>query len=406
MTSRADLLIADIAQLLTMDSEAGEGPLGAIVRGAVAFRGGEVVYVGPTAGCPAAAEVVDARGCVALPGLVDCHTHALFAGSRAEEFGRRLAGASYSEILEQGGGILSTVTATRAASDAALADSLRRRLSGFLAHGVTTAEVKTGYALSTAHELRCLGLLVRGDWPIEVAPTFLGAHAIPPEHRADRAVYVRAVIEEMIPGAAALGAGVDVYCDRGAFTSGEAEAILSAGLAAGMVGHIHAEQVAYTGAAALGARLGCASAEHLERIDAGGIEAMAAAGCVGVMLPGARLYLRDDPPPVAALRAAGVPLAVATDFNPGSSPVRDLWAAATLSCLDFGLTMEEALLGITRVAGRALRRPRAGWLGAGSAADLALFEPPPGEPARYQVLLQYLGGHRARCVVRGGRRVS
>lgn len=401
MSQRAEILVAGVDQLLTMDPQRGEGPLGIVRDGAVAFAGGRVVYAGPTAGCPAAARVIDGAGRVALPGLVDCHTHSLFAGSRAEEFGLRLSGISYSELLERGGGILSTVTATRAADSETLGRLLTARLAGSLAGGVTTVEVKTGYGLSREHELRCLDVMAGLDAPVAVAPTYLGAHAIPVDRRGDREGYVAEVIDT-VPQAAARGAAIDVYCDRGAFTLEETRAILSAGLAAGMVGHLHAEQVAYTGAAALAAELGCASAEHLERVDAAGIAAMAAAGTVGVMLPGARAYLRDTAPPARQMIDAGVRLAVATDFNPGSSPVRDLWSCATLACLDFGLTVEEALLGITRHAGLALARPDLGWLGPGSAADLVLVAPPPGEPARYEVLVQYLGGHRAELVLRGG----
>ncbi len=400
-----DLLVRDIDELLTLDHSSGEGVLGRIVGGSIGFREGQVAWIGPSTGAPEAEEIVDGAGCVGLPGLVDCHTHALYAGSRAAEFGRRLAGTSYTEILEAGGGILSTVRATRAASDDTLRALLAARLEGALRRGVTTVEVKTGYGLSIEHELRHLRLLAAGPWPVRVVPTFLGAHTVPAERRSDRDTYVREVVEAMIPAAAALGAGIDVYCDRGAFTCEEAERILSTGLALGMIGHLHAEQVSHTGAAALAARLGCASAEHLERIDDAGIAALAAAGTVGVLLPGARLYLRDPAPPVAAMREAGVSMAVATDLNPGSSPVRDLWTCATLACLDMALTMEEAIVGITRNAGRALGRPDLGWLGVGSAADLALIRPPPGEPARYQVLLQYLGGHSAAQVVRGGRLV-
>ncbi len=402
MPRAAELLIAGLDQLLTMDPEVGEGPLGAIPDGAVAFAGARVVYAGPTAGCPGAERVIDGAGRLGLPGLVDCHTHSLFAGSRAEEFGLRLAGVSYTEILERGGGILSTVAATRAADSALLGQLLGERVADFLARGVCTVEVKTGYGLSRDQELRCLEVITGLETPASVVPTYLGAHAVPAERRGDREGYVAEVIDT-IPAAAALGADIDVYCDRGAFTLEEARAILSAGRAAGMIGHLHAEQVAHTGAAALAAELGCASAEHLERIDGAGIEAMAAAGTIGVMLPGARAYLRDSPPPAREMIAAGVRLAVATDFNPGSSPVRDLWSCATLACLDFGLSAEEALLGITRHAGLALGRPELGWLGPGSAADLVLVAPPPGEPARPEVLVQYLGGHRAALLVRGGR---
>ncbi len=397
-----DLLITDIEELCTMSQDTGDGPLGILRGAAVGFSGGETCYIGPAQNAPDAQRILSAKGCVALPGLVDCHTHALFSGSRAEEFSRRLAGASYSEILESGGGILSTVAATRAASDAVLAGLLSARLKGFLAAGVTTVEVKTGYGLSATHEIRMLSLLKKGQWPTKVVPTFLGAHALPPEFREDRDGYVDCVVEEMLPQAAGLADAVDVYCDRGAFTLEEAERILRAGMAHGLQGRIHAEQVQYTGSAAMAAGLGCASADHLERIDAAGIDALAQAGTVGVMLPGAMMYLRDEAPPVGALLEAGVALAVATDFNPGSSPVRDLWTCATLSCLNMGLSVEQALLGITRHAGQALGRGELGWLGLGSAADLVLMVPPPGEPVRSDSLVQYIGGHRASVVVRDG----
>ncbi len=398
----ATLLVRDIAELATLDPARGAGPLGLIEGGAVLFEEGTVAWIGPTSDAPGADEVLSGEGRIGLPGLVDCHTHALFAGSRADEFRRRLDGATYTEILEGGGGILSTVRATRAASDAELAASLEARLADFLSRGVTTVEVKTGYGLDREHELRCLALLRRGRWPVRVVSTWLGAHALPAEGRADREAWVAglvALVDEVAP----LADCIDVYCDAGAFTLAETRRILTAGLAAGLVGRVHAEQVTLTGAAALAAGLGCASADHLERVDAAGIEALAARGTVGVLLPGAMTYLRDAAPPVAALRAAGVPLAVATDFNPGSSPVRDLLACATLACLSMGLTPEEAVQGITRVAGRALGRPDLGWLGPGSVGDMALFEPPPGEPPSWPVLVQYLGGHRASSVIRAGR---
>lgn len=397
----ATLLVRDIDQLLTLDPTAGDGVLGVIEGGAVLFEGDAVRWVGRTRDAPGADQRRSGAGCVGLPGLVDCHTHSLFAGSRADEFRRRLGGASYTEILQAGGGILSTVAATRAASDETLTATLTARLQDFLSRGVTTVEVKTGYALSRAAELRCLRLLRAGDWPVNVRVTWLGAHTIPADQRADRAGWMAQLLAT-VPEAAALADMVDVYCDAGAFTLDETRQLLSAGIAAGLVGRVHAEQVTHTGAAALAAELGCASADHLERIDDAGVAAMAAAGTVAVLLPGAMTYLRDPAPPVAALRAAGVPLAVATDFNPGSSPVRDLWTCATLACLTMGLTPEEAVSGITRHAARALALPQHGWLGPGSAGDLALLETPPGEPARWPSLIQYLGGHSAALVVRQG----
>jgi len=399
-----DLLIRSVTEVLTMNPEIGDGELGTLKEVSIGFAGGRLVYLGDEKGAPSAQQEVDGRGCVALPGLVDCHTHALFAGSRADEFRRRLAGESYTAILEEGGGILSTVRATRSATDEELTAYLRTRLNGFLSRGVTTVEVKSGYGLSLKDEVRLCRLVRESDWPVEVYMTFLGAHAIPAEWRADRKGYVRCVIEEMLPAVAGLADAVDVYCDRGAFTVEEARAILSTGMKLGLHGRIHAEQVTHTGSAKLAAEMGCLSADHLEQIDAEGIAAMASAGTVGVLLPGAQLYLKDPSPPVSELREAGVALAVATDFNPGSSPVRDLMTCATLACLQMGLTVEEALLGITRHGARVLGAADRGWLGEKSAADVALFALPPGESCS-AALIQYLGSHRLRAVVRGGQMV-
>lgn len=399
-----DLLVSPIPQLHTMNPALGEGPLGTLMDAALGFESGKLVYIGSAAHAPTARKRVDGSGCVGLPGLVDCHTHSLFSGSRADEFRRRLAGESYSAILEAGGGILSTVRATRAAESSELQSLLRRRLQGFLQSGVTTVEVKSGYGLSVSQEIRLCRILAEGDWPVRVFTTFLGAHAIPLEFRKDRAAYVQAIVEEMIPAVQDCAQAVDVYCDRGAFSLEETRQILRAGMAAGMEGRVHAEQVEYTGVAAMAAQMGCRSVDHLEQLDAAGVQAVADSGCVAVMLPGAQLYLNDPSPPARALAEAGVPLAVATDFNPGSSPVRDLLGCATLACLRMGLTVEEALLGITKMAALALGCPDRGWLGTDSAADFSLFELPPGE-TESSALVQYLGGHSTRAVVRNGRLV-
>lgn len=393
----AELLVHDITQLNSMVP--GQAP---IPDGAVAFAGGEVVYVGPTDGAPDAPQRVDGRGCVGLPALVDCHTHTLYAGSRSREFERRLAGEDYTAILQAGGGILSTVRATRLASDAELRALLTARLLAMRALGVGTVEIKTGYGLDLETELRCLRLLAEGDWPVRVLPTWLGAHALPPEFKGRKADYVAHLIDEMLPQVAPYAQMADVYCDVGAFELEDTRRILQAAKDAGLGLRVHAEQVAHTGAAALAAGLGATSADHLERLDPAGIQAMAAAGTVAVLLPGAMLYLRDDPPPVDALRAAGVPLAVATDFNPGSSPVRDLWTAASLACVSLRLNVQETLAAITRTAGLAVGRPELGWLGEGSAADLALFQTPPGEPADAASLVQFMGGHKAKVLVQDG----
>jgi imidazolonepropionase len=375
---------------------------GTLHDAAIAIQGNRVTWIGEHADAPPADEKIDCSGLLALPGLVDCHTHAVFAGSRANEFEARLAGADYTEILEAGGGILATVRETRATTEESLAETLCARLDAMLLKGVTTVEIKSGYGLSPAAEHKMLRAAKQPEHPVSVRRTFLGAHAVPEELRGDRAAYVRQVIDEQLPLCADDADQIDVYCDRGAFSLEEAEQILAAGKAAGLGLRIHAEQVAHTGAAALGARLGAASADHLERIDDEGIAAMARAGTVAVLLPGALLYLKDAAPPVDKLRNAGVPLAVATDFNPGSSPVRDLLSCATLACLTMGLTVEEALLGITRNAAKALNVPDIGWLGPGARADLAIFAPPPGEDATLPVLIQYLGGHRAKHVLKNG----
>lgn len=398
----ADLLVAHIHRLYTCDPTAPD--LGAIEDAAVAFTDGAVSYVGPSAGAPPAHATIDGRGLVGLPGLVDCHTHTVWAGSRADEFRRRLAGTPYTQILQEGGGILSTVRHTRAASDAQLEHTARARLAGMRARGVTTVEVKSGYGLSPEHEARCLAAARRCADTVRVVTTFLGAHAVPAEWRPDRAGYVRHVITEQLPICAPLADAIDVYCDEGAFTLDEARAILSAGRSMGLTPRIHAEQIAYTGAAQMAAELGASSADHLERLDVAGAKAMAAAGTVAVLLPGAQLYLRDSAPPTALLREVGVKMAVATDLNPGTSPIADLWSCATLACILQGLTVEEALLGITRNAGLALGRPELGWLGAGSAADLILVAPPPGTEPEAASLIQHMGGGTVQAVIQDGAR--
>lgn len=399
-----DLLVSPVPQLHTMNPSLGEGALGTVYEAALGFSEGKLCYLGPASDAPSAERTVDGSGCVGMPGLVDCHTHTLFAGSRADEFRRRLAGESYTSILEEGGGILSTVRATRLADNALLSALLTQRLESFLGSGVTTVEVKSGYGLSVAQEIRLCRILAEQEWPVTVWPTFLGAHAIPLEFRSNRAAYVEAIVEEMIPALSGVARAVDVYCDRGAFTLDETRRILKAGMALGLDGRVHAEQVEHTGAAAMAAKLGCLSADHLEQLDDLGVQAMADSECVAVLLPGAQLYLNDPSPPARALAEAGVPLAVATDFNPGSSPVRDLLSCATLACLRMGLTVEQALLGITKNAALALGCRDRGWLGEGAVADFALFELPPGEKDS-SALIQYLGGHKTRAVVRNGRLV-
>lgn len=399
-----ELVIRGIDTLLTMDDEHG---LGRLDSAAVAFSDGCVAWVGPDSEAPEGRQIIDGNGTIGLPGLVDCHTHAAWAGSRAPEFEQRLAGADYTAILEGGGGILSTVRATRAASEDALVAHTTERLLAMRDRGVTTVEVKSGYGLSPEHEAKQLRAaraagLATG---VQVVPTWLGAHTVPAEHRANRSDYIAQLIEAQLPAVAGLARFADAYVDRGAFTVEEARQIFSAARSHGLELRVHAEQVTHTGAAALAAELGAASADHLERIDAAGIAAMAEAGTVGVLLPGAMLYLRDPSPPVEALRAAGVRLAVATDYNPGTSPVIDLWTAATLASVTMRLTVTEALRGITVEAARALRLDDAGVLRPGARGDLVLVRPPAGEPCEPSVLVQHLGVHRADALVMGGSRI-
>ena len=307
--------------------------------------------------------------------------------------------------MEAGGGILSTVDATREAPIESMRACLDARLEHMRRRGVTTVEAKSGYGLEVATEHRMLSAMSGQFLNRHIVRTHLGGHTIPREYRSNRDAYVRQIIEEQLPVCAPLADFVDVYCDRGAFDKDEAIAILSAGKAHGLKVRAHAEQVTHTGIAEAAANLGATCLDHLERVDDAGIAAMANAGTVAVLLPGAQLYLKDTAPPVEAFREAGVPMALGTDLNPGSSPVHDLWTIATLACLIQGLTIEEAILGITRNAATALDLPRHGWLGQGSAANIALFAPPPGEPATVESLVQHMGSTSAEVVLQRGARV-
>ena len=364
----------------------------------------KIGWIGPVDEAPSANQMIDATGLMAMPGVVDCHTHTVWGGSRADEFRQRLGGRPYSEILEEGGGILSTVQQTRSTEDSVLLDATVAKFRAFVSRGVTTVEVKSGYGLTPEHERRMLSIALAAGKKVglRVFTTFLGAHAVPLEYRGRREAYVTHVIEEQIPAVVGCADFIDVYVDRGAFTLEEGQRILRAGRDAGLKLRIHAEQVAYTGAAEMAANEGALSADHLERIDAAGIAALAANETVAVLLPGARLYLKDDPPPVEALRAAGVRMAIATDYNPGSSPVDDIWVCATLACVQMGLTVEEAIVGMTTNAAAALGQTDLGRITVGGPADIALFRPPMGEAAELTPLVHQLSGvHAERVVCRG-----
>jgi len=351
--------------------------------GALAVEGGRIAWLGPEAALPAgaAAHELDAEGRLLTPGLVDCHTHLVHAGSRAAEWETRLAGATYQTLAAAGGGILATVRATRAAAagpggvDALVACS-RPRLEALLATGVTTVEVKSGYGLDRPTELamlaaaRRLGQLL----PVSVQATFLGAHAVPPEYAGRADAWIDLLVD-LLPEVATAGAGaVDGYCEAGAFTAAQLDRLFAAARRAGLRVKLHAEQFTDQGGAALVAAHRGLSADHLEHLSAAGVAALADAGTVAVLLPGASLCLRDPArPPVAALRAADVPMAIASDCNPGTSPLTSLTAAMSLACTLYGLTPAEALAGATRQGARALGLDDRGLLSVGRRADLALW---------------------------------
>ena len=364
------------ARLATM---AGAG-LGIVERGAVATRDGRIAFAGAAAELPAldARETIDCAGRWITPGLIDCHTHLVFAGDRSDEFERRLAGESYADIARAGGGIAATVRATREASEDELVRAALPRLDALLAEGVTTVEVKSGYGLETEAELRQLRAARRlgEERPVAVVPTYLGAHAVPPG--GDRVAYVRSIIDEVLPRIAAEGLAdaVDAFQEKIGFTPEETAAVLTAAQRHGLKVKLHADQLSDTGSAAVAARFSALSADHLEYTNEDGAAAMGRAGTVAVLLPGAFYVLKEArKPPVEAFRRHGVAMAVATDLNPGTSPIASLRLCAHMACTFFGLTVPEALMGITREAAKALgRADEIGTLEPGKWCDLAIWD--------------------------------
>lgn len=319
------------------------------------------------------------RGGVMTPGLVDCHTHLVYAGDRAGEFEQRLEGVSYEEIARAGGGILSSVRATRAASEDQLIAASLARLDALLADGVTTVEIKSGYGLTLADELKMLRVARRlGELrPVRVTTTLLGAHALPPEYAGRADDYVSLVCEQMIPAAVAEGLAdaVDVFCEGIGFSPAQCARIFQAAQEHGLAIKAHAEQLSNLGGSALAARYGALSADHIEYLDEAGVRAMAQAGTVAVLLPGAFQVLRETQlPPIELLRQYQVPMAVASDANPGTSPICLPTLMAYLACTLFRLTPREALAGMTAHAARALGRPELGRIAVGAAADLCLWD--------------------------------
>lgn len=371
------------ARVATCD--AARSGLGLIDRGAFAIERGRIAWIGQSADRPRGKKETDAHGKLVTPGLIDCHTHAIFAGDRANEFAMRAAGKGYLEIAAGGGGISATLAPTRAASDAELIAGMRDRLAIAFAGGTTALEVKSGYDLTVEGELRLLRCIRASGAQQRLIPTLL-AHLVPPDRANDRDEFVREICDELVPRAAReqLATSVDVYCDQGAFTLAEATAILRAAKCAGLAVRGHVGQFADLGAAHLLAELGALSADHVEQISDDGIAALAKAGTVAVMLPGACVQLRLPPPPVGKLRDAGIAMAIASDMNPGSSCCETLPIQMWLATTHYGMTVEEAWLGVTRHAAKALAID-GGQLTVGSRADFVIWscDEPAHVPYRY-----------------------
>ncbi|MDZ7373190.1 MAG: imidazolonepropionase [candidate division KSB1 bacterium] len=410
----ATLLIRNAEQVVT--ARCGSKPEYAwraveTLRGAVIACGGDrILAVGPQEEVAARVEltartvVIDAVGCTVTPGLVDSHAHPVFAGSRLDEFEARLRGSSYEEIARKGGGILSTVRAVRQASEEELLRLALRRLDAFLKAGTTTLEAKSGYGLSLEHEVRLLRVLakLRELHPIDIVPTFLGAHALPEEYSGRREAYVDAIVAEMLPAVAEEGLAefCDVFCDEGFFTPLEAERILASASEHGLKAKIHAEQLSRSGGSRVAAKVGAVSADHLDHCTVEDLELLASARVVPVDLPGATFFLNKSRfAPARKMIELGMPLAVATDFNPGSSPIFFLPFAGSLACLKQGLSPAEAMAAITVGGAWALgRQGELGTLEEGKTADIVVWPTPD-----YRELFYYLGSLRPRWVIKKGR---
>ncbi|MDF9297970.1 imidazolonepropionase [Geobacillus stearothermophilus] len=384
--------------------------LGIIENGSVWIENGTIVAVGADdelarqfADRLAEAEVIDAKGKTVTPGLVDPHTHLVYAGSREHEWTMRLHGATYMEIMNAGGGIHATTKATREASEEMLYEESKRRLDQFLLHGVTTVEAKSGYGLSLEHEIKQLEVAKRLDdtHPVDIVSTFLGAHAVPPEWKHDPDKYVRLVIDEMIPEVSRRGLAEfnDVFCERGVFTPDQARLILEAGKEHGLTPKIHADEIEPYGGAELAAEVGAISADHLLRASDEGIRRMADGGVIGVLLPGTAFFLMTQAADARRLIDAGVPVALATDCNPGSSPTVSLPLVMTLACLHMRMTPAEAIAAATINAAHAIGRAHlVGSLEPGKKADLVIFNVP-----NYMQIMYYYGVNHAETVIKGGK---
>lgn len=377
-------VLQNISQLAACPADGAQQDAGLIRNAALVWRNEKILWVGPHHLMPSqfsTESVTDCGGRLLIPGLVDCHTHLCFGGWRGDEFELRLSGVSYQEIAAGGGGIASTVAATRGASLGRLMRKTRTHLDGMLRLGITTVECKSGYGLDVDNELKQLEVYRRAGslHPLTLVPTFLGAHIVPREFHHARGAYVRLLCDELLPEISRrqLAMYCDIFVEKGAFTVSEARQVLTAAKELGLGIKIHADQLSDGGGALLAAELGATSAEHLEYISADGIQALAKAGVVAVSLPLASLYLREGYMPARQLLDAGVAVAVATDFNPGSAPSYHLPLALTLACLNQRMTPAEVLMGATTVAARALGLQKTiGSLQPGYQADFALIDAP------------------------------
>jgi len=368
----SDLFLTGITNLST-----NQGP--GVTDAVVAVESGVVTYAGPAADAPSqTGERIDCGQRAVIPGFVDSHTHLVFAGDRSDEFARRLAGESYAEIAASGGGILSTVRDTRAASEQELYDSAAARVWRMIRAGTTTVEIKSGYGLDTETELRLLTVARRiGDeLPITVKTTFLGAHSVPAEFRSDRSGYIDLLIEEMLPAVAGLAEYCDVFVEEGAFDVDEARRIFDRASALGLGARVHAEQLGHHGGAMLAAEIGAVSADHLDHVTDEDAVALAAAGVVAVLVPGASYTLRGPQAPGPLLSRAGCTLALATDCNPGTSYFESMGPVISLAVVEMGLTVDQAIAAATLGGATALGMPDRGRIGSGAVADLVVLDAP------------------------------